>query len=538
MRLTDYLELLRRRRALVALIVLGTTIGALALAYYQPPLYKATARMRVRPVAPASDLGQFLQERLRFQTSVQTEAELVKSAPVAEGVLRAVPGAGKEPADLLRDLEVVPLPNTDVLLVSVTSFQPSLARDLANAFVDSYIDIRRQQAAQEAEAALGFVSEQVKATQQQLNDLDAQLDRLEDAGGTDNPRYGAVKTERDNVLAQLALQRAQQQALLERGALSLGVADVIERASRPEEAGPDLPRNAVLGFLIGIPLAIGAVLLLDSGDTTLKTRSEAEAHTEAGVLGVVPRDRGWRDPRKARLVTAADPLSPAAESYRMVAVNVAPQLNGLHRVLVTSPGEGEGKSATAANLAVSFMEAGYRVALVSMDFRRPRLHDFFGARPGPGLSDVLTGRVPLEESVVRPSKQLAILPSGAIPEHPHRLVLDAVMDGLMSKLLGKGDNGGRGNGSGPGKRSKLKGSADKQPGLVIIDAPATLEGAEVSSVAGLVDGVVLVLRANQTTRSAAGEAAEQIRRSGGTLLGVVLVHAPKPGRAAGNGSER
>lgn len=528
MRLTDYLELLRRRRGLVVLIVLGTTIAALALAYYKPPLYKASARIRVRPVAPASDLGLFLQNALRFQASVQTEGELVRSGPVAEGVLRSVSGAGDEPADVLKDLEVIPLPNTDVLVVIVTRRDPALARDLANAFVDSYIDVRRRQAAQEAEAALVFIVELVKDSEAKLNAVEARLSRM----APEHPDYAQAVAERENLVAQVALRRTQQQGLLERSSLSIGVADVIERASLPPESAEDLPRNGVLGFLIGIPLALGAVLLLDSSDTTVKTRGEAQAHTQADVLGVIPRDPAWRNARKARLVTATEPLAPAAEAYRMAAVNVAPHVNGLRRILVTSPGEGEGKSATAANLAVSFMEAGYRVALVSMDFRRPRLHAFFNSPPSPGVSEVITGQVSLDQSVVEPTKLLTILPSGAIPKHPHRIVRDAVMDGLFADMLDRGSNGSR------PKKASGSGVAPEERTLVIIDAPATLEGAEVSSVAGLVDGVVLVVRANRTTRSAATQAADQIRRSGGKLLGALLVDAASGKRGAEKGTDR
>lgn len=524
MRLTDYLELLRRRRGLVVLIMLGTTVAALALAYYKQPLYRATARLRVRPVAPASDLGVFLQNALRFQTSVQTEGELLRSSPVAEGVLRTVSGAGTEPRDVLKDLEVIPLPNTDVLIVSITWSDPAMARDLANAFVDNYIDVRRKQAAQEAESALAFIADLVKASEARLDSIDATLRGMV----PEDPGLAEVVADRDSAVAQLGVRRTQQQALLERSSLALGVADVIERAALPLETGEDLPRNGVLGFLIGIPLALGAVLLLDSSDMTVKTRGEARVHTKADVIGVIPRDPSWRSGRKARLVTATEPLAPASEAYRMAAVNLAPQLNGLRRILVTSPGEGEGKTATAANLAISFMEAGYRVALVSMDFRRPRLHAFFNSPQAPGTSDVVTGAASLEEALIEPTKQLAILTSGGLPKHPHRIVRDAVTNGLFAEMLDRNGAGTPPTGSRPnGSRAKKVPAAEGDRTVVVIDAPATLEGAEVSSIAGHVDGVLLVVRANKTTRSAAAQAADQIRRSGGNLVGTLLVDVPK-----------
>jgi Mrp family chromosome partitioning ATPase len=215
-------------------------------------------------------------------------------------------------------------------------------------------------------------------------------------------------------------------------------------------------------------------------------------------------------------VAAADPVSKPAEAYRMLGVNLAPKINGLTRILVTSPGSAEGKSVTAANLAVSFVEAGYRVGIVSVDFRRPRLHRYFAVRESPGLAEGLTGAVPTGRAVVQLSTNLVLVPSGNGSRHPHQLLREArfvsFLDKLSSFLSRNGKDGSRDGRSG-------------RPALVILDAPAVLEAAEVSSLASLVDGIVLAIRGGRTTRDAAREAAEQIRKSGGNLLGCVLVDA-------------
>lgn len=519
MRLVDYLRLLRERVLLVMVVVTATVLAAVALSYAETPTYEATARLRVRPVAPASGLGDFLSENLRFQTSVQTEAELLQSTPVASRVAERLE-LSRDPQSLVNALTVIVVRNTDVLELRVRDQQPVLARDIANAFVDEYISYRREQAADEAESALKFVSERLEATRDRLDDLDDRLEGMDPS----NPRYEVLRSERENVLAELGVRRTQQDALAQGTSLAIGVADSIERASLPEPAGSDLPRNAVLGFLIGLPMAVGLVLLLDSSDERLRSKDEAAEATDAEILGIVPRDPTWRDASKPKLASVLDPLSPTAEAYRMVAVNLGPKLGPTRRVLVTSPGENEGKTTTTANLAVALRELGDRVTVVSADLRKPRLHRFLFEERSPGLVEVLSGEVRLREAVRRVSTGLHFLPSGSETAHPHRLLRGERFARLLDHLSEASSNGHQGsNGHGPR--------------TMVIDAPGVLRGAEVSSLASMADGIVLVVRAGETSRDAAREAAVQIRKGGGRLLGVVVVGAQSPGAYAYGYSE-
>ena len=102
------------------------------------------------------------------------------------------------------------------------------------------------------------------------------------------------------------------------------------------------------------------------------------------------------------MVAATEPTSPAAESYRslLTSLQFARHERQLRTIVLTSPGVGEGKTATLANLGVVFAQAGERVVLVSCDLRRPRIGQFFGLDESEGLTSVLIGQRRLEESVL------------------------------------------------------------------------------------------------------------------------------------------
>ena len=126
------------------------------------------------------------------------------------------------------------------------------------------------------------------------------------------------------------------------------------------------------------------------------------------------------------VVTVTEPNSPAAESYRSLRTSLqfARQERQLSSLLVTSPGVGEGKTSTLANLGVVFAQAGERVLLVSCDLRRPRIGAFFGLDEQVGLTSVLLYEQTLEEAIlpVPGIDRLSLLPAGPVPPNPAELL--------------------------------------------------------------------------------------------------------------------
>ena len=199
------------------------------------------------------------------------------------------------------------------------------------------------------------------------------------------------------------------------------------------------------------------------------------------------------------LVAALAPGAPAAEQYRALRTRVshADQGGAVEVVLVTSPGRGEGKSLTAANLALTMaQDFQARVCIVDADLRHSRIHSLFGVSETPGLSDVLEGRAALGDALIGlEDQQITMLPAGQTPTHPAELLGSTAMRRTIETLRSQFDR-------------------------VIIDAPSVGPLADVGILAPLVDGVLLVVQAGVTTKPAIQEAVTTI--GAGKFLGVVL----------------
>jgi protein-tyrosine kinase len=198
------------------------------------------------------------------------------------------------------------------------------------------------------------------------------------------------------------------------------------------------------------------------------------------------------------LVAALAPFSPAAEQYRSLRTRIAQvESAGQRRViLVTSPGTGDGKTVTAANLALTMAQEFQRqVLLVDADLRHARLHEVLGIAREPGLADVLAGQASLDEALVSLSEyRVLALPAGKPHGRPTELLGSEPMRRLMEGLAHRFDR-------------------------VVIDSTAA-HFADAGVLEPIVDGVLLVVRAGRTTRPAIARAVGLVPRA--KLLGLVL----------------
>ena len=200
-----------------------------------------------------------------------------------------------------------------------------------------------------------------------------------------------------------------------------------------------------------------------------------------------------------RLVAALAPSSAAAEQYRALRTRIlhADTGSAVNVVMVTSPGRGEGKTLTAANLALTMaQDFQRRICVVDANLRHPQVHEVFGLTEGVGLSDVLVGRVPLNEAIVTLEEyQVSVLPAGLSATHPAELLGASAMRRTLDALRSSFDR-------------------------VVIDAPSAVPLADVGIMTPLVDTVLLVVRADVTSRPAIHDALTSIDDA--KLLGIVL----------------
>jgi capsular exopolysaccharide synthesis family protein len=170
----------------------------------------------------------------------------------------------------------------------------------------------------------------------------------------------------------------------------------------------------------------------------------------------------------------------------------------LRTLLITGPGQGEGKTTTTANLGVALAQAGQRVFVVSTDLRKPRLHRFFGVSNERGLADVIQGSVSLRDAIVATEvPNLYVIPAGPVPENPAELLASPVMEQLIEKLRDNSD-------------------------FVLMDTAPSLVVADALEIAPLSDGVLIVVDGTKTTRQAVVHLRHQLERVGGTIVGGLL----------------
>lgn len=266
----------------------------------------------------------------------------------------------------------------------------------------------------------------------------------------------------------------------------------------PLPSAPYAPRplrNALIGLALGLVLGIAAALIRETLDTTLRDSDEVRRITRATVLGVIPRE--FDD---ERLPAATRPHSRRSEAYRQVRTNLefAAGDEPPRSFVVTSAGQGEGKSTTVANLALLISRAGKRVAIVDADLRKPTLASFFNATSDYGLSDVLSGRADLRGAVqLIAGEKIAVLASGPPVARPSELLSSPAMEQVLNQLRTDFD-------------------------LVIVDSPPVLAITDALLVGKHTDGMIVVTRMRRTTRSGLRRSIEAVERVHARLLGVVI----------------
>jgi capsular exopolysaccharide synthesis family protein len=204
-------------------------------------------------------------------------------------------------------------------------------------------------------------------------------------------------------------------------------------------------------------------------------------------------------PLDAHLVAALAPTSLAAEQYRSLRTRIKRAESGraLRAIAITSPNKGDGKSLTAANLALTMaQEFQQRVLLIDCDLRRPSVHQLFGLTAGPGLADVLMNVAELDQALVSlPEHHLTILPAGMPPSNPAELLGSAAMRRVLDTLRTRFDR-------------------------ILIDVPPVAPLADLHVLTPVVDGLLMIVRAGVTPKPAIERALAGLDQS--KVLGLVL----------------
>jgi tyrosine-protein kinase Etk/Wzc len=371
----------------------------------------------------------------------------------------------------------------------------------------------------------------IAAVRNQVSALDAtiaSLDQLKARSVTEIASAPATETEEAQLGQQVQaiqkiadqLQEEYQKARMSE-AVEVGQVEIVDLADVPNfPIGSGRIRKTAMGLILGLMLGIGAAVLIDGMNTSIRRRDDLERLLQVPGLAVIPRfvsenrkggklvkafprmktGRAAASQRAEGLVTIHDARSPGAEAYRTLRTNLifSQAVHMLRTIVVTSPSPSEGKTTTAANLAVSFAQQGMRVLIVDCDLRRSRLHRMFSVSREPGITELVLGQVE-QEIAIRdtPVSGLYVLPSGQLPPNPAELLGGERMRNTLRKLGEAFD-------------------------LILLDTPPLLAASDAAILATQVDGVVVVVRAGVTEAEAGQQAMQQLAAVGARVVGAVL----------------
>src|SRR5439155_10880764 len=191
-----------------------------------------------------------------------------------------------------------------------------------------------------------------------------------------------------------------------------------------------------LALVFGLIVGLGLALLLDYLDQSVRSDEILRERVGLVPLGHISYVLAKPDKRGELVTLASD--SPVSEAYKALRTNLlfSSVDRELKTIVITSAVPNEGKSRTAANLAVVLAQAGHSTLLVDADFRRPSQHRVFGRVRNIGLSNLIVQDIP-ESALLVPDEQvkdLVVLASGPTPPNPSELLGSAQMKAVLAKL--------------------------------------------------------------------------------------------------------
>ena len=297
------------------------------------------------------------------------------------------------------------------------------------------------------------------------------------------------------------------------------IADEARAAARP--VFPSLRLNLLLALLFSFLLGIGAAVLTDMLDNTVRDPEQVSRTLNTDVVGTLPCVKDI----KGLIGNSALPQmmngivkytgSEARDGYKAISTyeeSIRTLRNSillgdfdrrLRSLLVTSATPGEGKTTTAVHLAVAHSDQRKRTLIIDCDLRRPSVHQKLNIHPTQGLSNVLTEEVSWRDVIMK------------IDGHPH---LDIIAAGPPSRrasdLIGS-------------RMVELLEECSKEYDLIIVDSTPLLGFAEPLQMATAADGVIIVTKAGQTSRKAVGTVIQTLQRLRANVVGVVLNQVKK-----------
>ena len=506
-----YLGILRRRWWIIAICAFTVPAVAYYLSHRQTPLYAASADVYINQQNLASALTGINPGTSGSGTQpLDTQASLASVPAVAAQALAIAKLKDRSPEAVLGETSITPNDATNIVDFSVTDPSRTVAQLLATSYAKAFTRYRNQLDAQPIVSA--------------SRELETTMARLAAQGRKSSTLYESL-AETDQRLQTFQT-------------LQTGGAVLIRAAGPGAQVSPHPKRNAALGLLLGLMVGIGLALGAEALDTRI--RSTSDLGDELGGLPLLARlpPPARKMQKRDELVMIAQPKHNAAEAFRLLRANLDfVRIGGgdVRTILITSAIEREGKSTTAANLAIAEARSGRNVALVDLDLRRPYLDRFFRLVGADGIADVVLGSVQLERAMqqidlglgtfstaehpiasgngrraqVAGAGVLDVLVSGPLPPDPGAFVASERVRAILANLREAYDT-------------------------VVIDSPPVLRVGDALALSSDVDGLIVVARLKSLRRSMLREMSRLLTAAPVRKLGYVVT-GPIPGERGAYG---
>ena len=288
-----------------------------------------------------------------------------------------------------------------------------------------------------------------------------------------------------------------QEATLTSG-ISVTNLQIVDGAIIPKSpVKPDRSRNLLLALVIGLFGGIGAAFFTDYLDDTIKTAEDVDKKLDLPLLDVIPRT----NMKEGTIFMTSDQNSATAEAFRTIRTGLmlSSPAKQLKVILLTSAVPSEGKTTTAANLAVAMAKMGERVLIVDGDMRRRNLHEIFALSNTTGISDVIVDPEKISEAIQNSDKypNLDILTGGTHAPNPSELLGSEQMKEFIARMRERYDR-------------------------IIIDSPPLLAFSDPLVLGNLSDGVILVVWGGKTSREIIQKSLQLLKGIHTKILGVAL----------------
>ncbi len=525
MELAQYVRLFRKWAWLI--LVGAFVAGGVAFidAIRRPPVYEAATTLAI---------GRFIEQpnpsSAEIRTGIDlatTYAQLVRTYTVLQATVDEL--ALPMTADQLSGrVSTRIITGTSLLVISVSYIDPTLTADIANTLAEQIILKSPTNLTPEQQAQIDFANRQITDLNAQLQDARERVALIDQQlATTDNAvQIAALTSQRDALISQIndasatiAEFSGNVTALQQR----TNALDIVEPARIPVEPSGTSPlRAALLGAAVGAALIVGLLLLYEYLDDKIRTSAQAVEILKLPVLGAIQK-YGHKNFPYSDMLLSPTVWSPIAEAFRVLRTNLLyAATNGDERkqvFAVTSAGPEEGKTVTAANLAVAIAQSGLQVLLIDADLRRPRVHEIFSLPNDFGLTNLLfadpdgqdiTNPDDVDASKVASGLKLCIqntrfprlraITSGFVPANPTEILGSALMQRWVKEF-----------------------QASTNVDVIILDTAPVLVAADTSVLASNVGAhIILVIDAGTTRRLAALKAKEQFEQLSVRVQGIVL----------------